>query len=92
MLTGRIRESRTVTADVEGDTLEEIKGALAAAAPAGFELVATGLRMRKGSITVDATGTFETRGEVREVEGPDLAAVRSQVPEGWQLLSVRGER
>lgn len=89
MLIGRIRELRTVTVDAEGDSMEEIQRALAAAAPAGFELISAPLRMRKGSITADCTGTFQSRDNVREVEGPDLAAIRERVPQGWQLLSVR---
>lgn len=89
MLTGLIRDARTVTVDVEGDSLEIIQEKLAAAAPEGFELVMAPARMRKGSITLDTTGTFEARGEVTEIEGQDLDALRAQVPEGWRLLSVR---
>ena len=89
MLTGRIRDARTVTVDVEGDSLEDIHAKLAAAAPEGFELVSAPPRMRKGSITLDATGTFQARGEVRDVEGADIDVLRAQMPDGWQLLSVQ---
>lgn len=89
MLIGRIRDARTVTVDVEGDSLEEITKQLAERAPEGFELVSAPARMRKGSITLDTTGTFQARGVVQEIEGPDIDALRAQVPEGWQLLSVR---
>ena len=89
MLIGLIRGTRTVTVEVEGDSLEQVQEKLAAAAPAGYELVSSPARMRKGSITLDTTGTFEERGALQEVEGPDLDAIRAQVPDGWQLLSVR---
>lgn len=89
MLTGRIRQARTVTVDVQGESVEELQQALAAATPAGYELVSSSMRSRKGSFTLDSTGTFAERGEVREVEGANLDEIRSRVPEGWELLSVR---
>ncbi|SDH54387.1 hypothetical protein [Microbacterium sp. 77mftsu3.1] len=89
MLTGLIRDARTVTREVSADSLELAKAALAEAAPVGYELVKAPARMRKGSITLDVTGTFAPRGEAREVEASDLAALRQLIPDGWELLLVR---
>lgn len=89
MLTGHIRSARTTTIDVEGDSLEAVTAALAAQAPAGFELISAPVRMRKGSTMLDATGTFEECGDIREIEASDLDGLRAQVPDGWRLLSVR---
>lgn len=89
MLTGRIRSAQTITEKVEGDSLADIRSKLAARTPKGFELVSAPVTQRKGSITIDAVGTFASRGEVREIEGVDLAGIRAAVPDGWELLSLR---
>ena len=88
MLTGFIRENTTVTTEVEADALDEIRDALDVARPAGFELTSTSVSMPKASGMIRSVATFTSRGEIRQVEGADLAAVRTLVPAGWQLLYV----
>lgn len=89
MLVGTIRSTETLQVTVEGDSLEAVRAALTAQAPAGFELVSAPVRMRKGSITLDATGTFARRDAVEEIEVDDMPTLQGKVPDGWQLLSVR---
>lgn len=51
-------------------------------------MVSAHVEMKPGGIrTVE--GKFERRDEPREIEGDDMAALESKVPEGWQMLSVR---
>lgn len=89
MLVGRIRSAQTVKVKVSGESLEEIRDALAAQAPAGFELVKAPVEPRRGETTLDAVGTFAARGEIREIEAEDMPRLRALVPDGWALLSVR---
>lgn len=49
--------------------MAEVTEKLTQSAPEGFELISAPARMRKESITLDATGTFQARGEVQTVEG-----------------------
>jgi len=88
MLVGRIRPTSQVKVTVEGNSLEEVQRELEARRPEGFDLVHAPVRMRKGSITLDCTGVFAARTDVREIEAEDMAALRAKVPDGWQLLSV----
>ena len=89
MLTGTIRPIETQTVDVEGHSLDEIRAALQARTPVGFELTAAPVRMVKGSTRLTATGTFARRDGLRTIEAPDFAGLRARVPDGFQLLTAR---
>lgn len=89
MLIGAIRPTETVELQAKGDSLEAIAAALQVQIPDGWELVQQKVSMIKGSTMLTAVGRVSRWGEIREVEGDDMAGVRSRVPDGWQLLSVR---
>ncbi len=89
MFTGTIRPDETRTAELTGNSLEEIRAAAIAVLPSGFELVSAPVQMIKGSTALTATATFRRVDGVREVEADDRAALFAKVPEGWQLLEVR---
>lgn len=89
MYTGTIRPDETRTAELTGNSLEEIHAAAIAQQPAGFELVAAPVRMIKGSTALTATATFRRVDSVRQIEAADRTALFAQVPDGWQLLEVR---
>lgn len=84
-----IRPVEVTSIDVTGSSLEDVHAQLASQAPAGFDLISAPARMLKGSAAIETTGTFARRDGIREIEGETLAALEAQVPEGWQMLSVR---
>lgn len=45
--------------------------------------------MTNGTPVRSVEGKFERRDGEREIEADDMAALEAQVPEGWQVLSVR---
>lgn len=89
MLVGTIRPADATTADVEAHPLAEAHEALRAAAPDGFELVKASVRMSSGTTLLAAAGEFSRRDGAKEIEAPDMEAMRAAVPEGWTLLHVR---
>ncbi|WP_137877940.1 MULTISPECIES: hypothetical protein [Microbacterium] len=84
-----IRPRHQVTVTVEGESLQAIQDALATERPAGHELASAPVVMSKTSTLMTATGTFVARNAAREVEGPDLAAIRALTPDGWQITALR---
>lgn len=89
MLTGLIRPVETRTITVEGDSLADVHTKLTAQVPAGWELTAAPVSMTAGSTALKATGTFERRDGIREIEADTMSQLEAQVPAGWMLLSVR---
>ena len=89
MLVGLIRPAETQTLELEGDSLADVQQKARAAAPGGWDLLSVPVRMAKGTTALSATATLARRDAVREIQAEDMAALRAQVPEGWQLLSVR---
>ena len=89
MLIGVIRPTETVDLTAEGESLEAIAATLRAQIPEGWELVQQKVSMLKGSTMLAATGRISRWGEVREIQADDIAGIRAQVQDGWQLLSVR---
>lgn len=89
MLYALIRPVETTSVDVTGTSLEDIHAQLEEHAPPGFDLVSAPARMLKGSAAIETTATFSRRDGIREIEAVDMAALEAQVPEGWQMLSVR---
>lgn len=83
----RPRETRSF--DVESADLAGVQEQLAALRPEGFDLISSPVEMVKGAAVLKATGTFARRDQVQEIEGADMDALHAQVPEGWELLSVR---
>lgn len=88
---GTIRPAETRTADVEAHSLADVHTVLENQRPDGFELTDAPVRMSNGTTALTATGVFARRDGAREIEGPDLAALRSLVPDGWALVSVRAQ-
>lgn len=89
MLAGLIRPVETRTITVEGDSLPDIHTKLTAQVPAGWELTAAPVSMTAGSTALKATGTFERRDGIREIEADTMTQLETQVPDGWRMLSVR---
>ncbi|SDG21154.1 hypothetical protein [Microbacterium sp. 77mftsu3.1] len=89
MYIGTIRPDETRTADLTGNSLEEIHAAAVAQLPTGFELVSAPVRMIKGSTALTATATFRRVDGIREVEADTRDGLDTIVPAGWQLLTVR---
>jgi hypothetical protein len=89
MLTGLIRPVETRTIDVEGDSLADVHEKLTAQIPAGWELTKAPVAMLAGSTALKATGTFERRDGIREIEADTMPQLEAKVPDGWRLLSVR---
>lgn len=74
---------------VEAADLAGIRERLAAEQPEGFDLVSAPVEMIKGAPILKATGTFQRRDGIEEIEADDMDALQAKVPDGWQLLSVR---
>ena len=89
MLVGRIRPHRTTTANVEAPSLEAVHAQLAELTPAGYDLVSAPVSMPAGVSTLTAVGTFALRDGAQEIEADGMPALLGNVPDGWQLLSVR---
>lgn len=89
MLVATIRPAETRTAELTGNSLEEIHAAAVAQQPAGFDLVAAPVQMIKGSTALTATATYRRVDGAREIEADDRASLFAKVPPGWQMLSVR---
>lgn len=89
MLAALIRPQETSTTEVVGTTLEDVMTQLQAQRPEGFDLVSSPVRMLKGEAKMEATGTFRRVDGIREIQADSMAALEAQVPEGWQMLSVR---
>ncbi|WP_053386982.1 hypothetical protein [Leucobacter japonicus] len=89
MLIATIRKLETVTVEVAGEGLPEIQELLEQHRPEGFDLTSAPVAMLKGQTAITATGTYSKRDGLQEIEGADLADVRSKVPDGWQILNVR---
>lgn len=89
MYIGTIRPDETRTADLSGNSLEEIHAAAVAQQPDGFELISAPVQMIKGSTALTATATFRRLDGIREIEADDRTSLFAKVPAGWQLLEVR---
>ena len=89
MYIGTIRPDETRTADLTGNSLEEIHAAAIAQLPDGFELAAAPVQMIKGSTALTATATYRRVDGIREVAADDRRAMFAKVPDGWRLLEVR---
>lgn len=88
MLHGLIRPLEAHSVTLKGEDLAEVRAQLTAQAPAGWDLVSAMATMEKAGSMRSVEGKFLRRDGIREIEDDDMAALESQVPEGWQLLSV----
>lgn len=86
MLTATIRKVETVTIEVSGEGLPEVREKLAAECPEGFELIHAPVAMQKGSTAITATARYARRDGLREVTGRTVEELRAAVPDGWQML------
>ena len=89
MLIGLIRPIETATVSVEGEGLPEVAQLVAEQTPAGWAAVAIPVEMSKHETTLRSVATIARRDGLEEIQGSDYADVKSKVPEGHQLLSVR---
>lgn len=89
MLIGLMRPVENRSFDVEAADLAGIQEQLALHRPDGFDLVSSPVEMIKGAPIVKATGTFQRRDSIEQIEADDMDALHAKVPEGWLLLGVR---
>lgn len=89
MLIGLMRPVENRSFDVEAADLAGIQEALEALRPDGFDLVSAPVEMIKGAPILKATGTFQRRDGIEQIEADDMDALQNKVPDGWRLLSVR---
>lgn len=89
MLVALLRPVESHSVELTGDSLEDVHDQLAEHAPAGFDLVSAPARMLKGAQGIETTARFDRRDGLREIEAEDMASLEAQVPDGWQMLSVR---
>ena len=89
MLIGLMRPVETRSVDVEAADLAGVQTQLAIHCPVGFDLVSAPVQMIKGAPILKATGRFQRRDGIEQIEADDMDALQARVPEGWQLLSVR---
>nr|WP_314844930.1 hypothetical protein [uncultured Microbacterium sp.] len=88
MLIALIRPVETSTAEVIGTDLEDVLTQLEEYRQPGFDLVSAPVRMLAGEAKMEATGTFKRVDGIREIQAESMAALESQVPDGWAMLSV----
>lgn len=60
--------------------------------PDGWEITAMPVAMTKSETTLTCEATITRRDGLTTVSGEDLDAVRAQMPEGYELLSVVREK
>lgn len=89
MLSARIRPVETRELTVESPSIDEARAEVDAQVPAGWVVTDAEATMAKASIMITLHAKLARRDGVRDIEAPDMDALRAQVPEGWQLLSVR---
>lgn len=89
MLIGLIRPVETRTVSVEGEGLPEVAQLVAEQTPEGWAPTVIPVEMSKHETVLRSTATIARRDGLEEIEGADYADVKSKVPEGYQLLSVR---
>lgn len=88
MYIGIIREVKTETIDVAGDSLEAVRVQLEQRTPEGFFLTSAPVVMEMGTTMLTATGTYQAAG-YEEISAETREQLVAAVPEGWQLLSIR---
>ncbi|WP_353144728.1 hypothetical protein [Acinetobacter pragensis] len=89
MLIGLTRPVETRTVSVGGEGLPEVAQLVAEQTPEGWLPTVIPVEMSKHETTLRSVATIARRDQLEEIEGADLAAVQANVPEGYQLLSVR---
>lgn len=88
MYIGTIRPIESVTVDVKGDGLEEVRELVTVQTPDGWEIESIPVAMSKRETELSAHATIVRRDGVLTIEGIDYADVKAKVPEGFQLLHV----
>ncbi|WP_144834131.1 hypothetical protein [Microbacterium sp. BH-3-3-3] len=89
MLIGSIRPVETRTATVEAHSLAEAHELLEQQCPPGFDLANVPVQMGKGTTLLTAVGTYVRRDGGREIEAADRPGLDAQIPDGWELVSIR---
>ena len=89
MLSGRIRPVETRELTVEAPSIDEARAQVSAQVPEGWVLTDAAATMAKASIMITLHAKLARRDGAHDIEAADLGALRAQVPDGWQLLSVR---
>lgn len=83
---GTIRSLDQVTIDKTGESASAARAHVEADVPKGYELISNVASGAGGNVS--AHGVARST-QTREVEGPDLAALRAATPDGWQLIAMR---
>lgn len=88
MLTALIRPAETRTLNLTGASGAEIRDAVAAKLPAGWELAGMPLKLDRETSGFASKVTISRRDGVQTIEAADMDALHALVPDGWQMLSV----
>lgn len=89
MLIGLIRPVDTIELSASGKSLIDIRAALVAQLPPGFDLTDVPLATVKGSVEMTSQARAERIDGVREIQAETMPALEASIPEGYRLLSVR---
>ena len=77
------------TASAVRGGFEEVAQLVAEQTPEGWLPTVIPVEMSKHETTLRSAATLARRDGLEEIQGADLADIKSKVPEGYQLLSVR---
>mgnify|MGYP001060712493 CR=1 FL=1 len=89
MLSGRIRPVEVTELTVQAPSIAEARAQVEAQVPAGWVVTDAEATMPKASTMITLNAKMARRDGVTEIEADDLDTLRTKVPDGWQLLSVR---
>ncbi len=89
MLIGVIRSTETRNLTITGDDVEELRAQLAAQVPVGWVVTDSPVTKTKQVPSLTMAARLARWGDLAEVEGESVEAVRAAVPDGYQLILVR---
>lgn len=90
MLIGVIRSTETRNLTITGDDVEELRALLAAQVPVGWVVTDSPVTKTKQVPSLTMAARLAHWGDLAEVEGESVEAVQAAVPDGYQLILVRG--
>lgn len=89
MLVGVIQSTKTQELTLTGDDTEELKALLATRVPDGWVVTDSPITKTKQVPSLSMAAKLAHWGDLAEVEGESIDAVRAAVPDGYRLILVR---
>ena len=89
MLVGVIQSTRTQELTLTGDATEELKERLAAQVPDGWVVTDSPITKTKQAPSLSMAAKLAHWGDLAEIEGESIDAVRAAMPDGYRLILVR---